>query len=181
MKSLILIVGMPGAGKDTQIDLLKKIKPFEVIKVGDLVRERAKTDSEIAKVLDAGELVDNDIVDNMISDKISTFPEGSIIISDGFPRDLPQAQWIEDYASKNNLKILKFIYLDIPDEESVARLLKRGRNDDNQETIDNRIKIFHKRTNPVLDFFKSYDFYEEVDGVGSVEEIHKRIMGALNW
>lgn len=181
MKSMILIVGMPGAGKDTQIELLSKVRPIEIIKVGDLVRERAKTDPEISKVLQEGGLVNNELVDKIVSEKISSFEDGSIVVADGFPRDLPQAEWIEKFADKNQLQITKFIYLEIPDDESIKRLLKRGRKDDNQATIENRIKIFHDRTNPVLKYFEGRDIFETVDGVGSIEDIHERIKKVLNW
>jgi adenylate kinase len=172
---------MPGAGKDTQIDLLNKVRPVELIKVGDLVRERSKTDTEIAKVLQQGGLVDNEIVDRIVSEKISSFEEGSIVVADGFPRDLPQAEWIESFAEKRELNIMKFIYLEIPDEESIKRLLKRGREDDGRATIENRIEVFHNRTNPVLKYFENKKYYKVVDGVGSVEEVHERIKRALAW
>lgn len=181
MKHLILMVGMPGAGKDTQIDLLKKIRPIEIIKVGDLVREKSKTDNKIRKVLQQGGLVDNEIVDQIMSEKISSFAQESTIVSDGFPRDLAQAQWIEDFAEKRELNIMKFIYLEISDEESIKRLLKRGREDDSKATIENRIKVFHDRTNPVLKYFENKKYYQVVDGVGSVEEVHERIKKVLAW
>lgn len=181
MKSILLVVGMPGAGKDTQIDLLCKVKPVNVIKVGDLVRDKAKTDPEIARVLQQGGLVDNSLVDKEVANKISSFAEGSTIISDGFPRDLPQAEWLDKFISDKDVEIEKFLYLDIPDEESIKRLLKRGRDDDDLEVIKKRIEVFHDRTKDVLKYYRQKDIYASVDGVGSIEQIHQRIKEVLGW
>ena len=181
MKKLILIIGMPGAGKDTQIELLQKIKSIEVIRVGDLIRKKAETNNELTQTIQHGGLVDNEMVNKMIASEIVNFSENSIVISDGFPRDLPQAEWLDGYVKENNIGIEKFIYLKITDEESLERLLKRGRSDDTEETIKNRIEVFHKRTNKVLDYYKNNRLLVEVNGMGSVEDIHERMKRALNW
>ena len=181
MKKLILVIGMPGAGKDTQIELLQKTRPINVIRVGDLIRKKAEKDNELSQTMQQGGLVDNEIVNKMVDSEMANFKKDGTIVSDGFPRDLPQAEWLDSYSKDNDIRIEKFIYLKITDEESLKRLLKRGRSDDSEKTIKNRIEVFHERTNKVLDYYKNNQLLVEVDGMGSVEDIHERMKRALNW
>ena len=181
MKHLIVVVGLPGSGKDTQIDLLQKLRKIEVIRIGDLIRERAKTNPLIAQALHAGNLVDYDLVNSIVQQQFESFPDGSIIVSDGFPRDTDQADWMESYASAHGIEISKYILLEISDQESLARLLRRGREDDTQATIQRRIEVFHELTDEVIDNARGRDNFTTVDATGSIDEIFKRVKAALGW
>lgn len=181
MKKLIVVIGLPGSGKDTQIELIQNNKDVEVLRVGDLIRDLAKKDSEIEKAISNGDLVNDKKVNDMVDEKIKSYQPNSMIISDGFPRRLSQAEWLEEYAKENSIEIDKYLLLKITDEESMKRLLKRGRSDDTEEVISHRIDIFHQETNEVIDFYKSRNKYVEVDGIGSVEEIHERMKDSLGW
>jgi adenylate kinase len=104
-----------------------------------------------------------------------------VIISDGFPRRLSQAKWLDDFAKSNDIEISRYILLNITDEESMKRLLKRGRADDKKEVIEHRIAIFHDDTKDVIDYYKDKGLLSIVDGMGSVEDIHERMKEALKW
>ncbi len=181
MKKLIVVIGLPGSGKDTQIELLQKTKNVEVVRVGDLIRAEAEKDSELKQALASGNLANNDKVNSLIVNEISTFPEDSVIISDGFPRRIAQAKWLEKYANENNIEIVKYLLIKITDDESMKRLLKRGREDDTEEIIAHRIAVFHNETNEVIEFYKNKNLFASVDGIGDVTEIQKRIKKELNW
>jgi len=181
MKKLIVVIGLPGSGKDTQIELLSKIREVNVIEAGDLVRKKAESDPEIKAKVEQGELVDNDMVNSLVSEKLKSFNSESVIISDGFPRRLCQAKWLDDFAKSSDIEIYRYILINIKDEESMKRLLKRGRADDKKEVIKHRIAIFHNETKEVIDYYKDKGLLSIVDGMGSVEDIHERMKAALNW
>ncbi len=181
MKQLIIIIGLPGSGKDTQIELLAKLRKIEIIRIGDLIRQRATTDQTVRQALEAGDLVDYGIVNEMIQQQLESFADGSVIISDGFPRDVDQAKWVEEYAQSHDINVAKYLLIDISDEESLQRLLKRGRHDDSQTIIQNRIAVFHRLTDEVISHAKEQGIFVAVDGAGDPLEISQRIKTALQW
>ena len=181
MKQLIVVIGLPGSGKDTQIEFMQGVRKIEVIRIGDLIRERAKTNPSIAQALHSGNLVDYDLVNSIVQQQLESFPDGSIIVSDGFPRDSDQADWMESYANTHGIEIAKYILLDISDQESLRRLLKRGRADDTEPIIRRRIEVFHELTDEVIDSVRGRDKFASVDATGSTDEIFKRLRAALGW
>ena len=181
MKQLIVVIGLPGSGKDTQIEFMQRVRKVEVIRIGDLIRERAKTNPSIAQALHSGNLVDYDLVNSIVQQQLESFPDGSIIVSDGFPRDSDQADWMESYASTHGIEIAKYILLDISDQESLQRLLKRGRADDTEPIIRRRIEVFHELTDEVIESVRGRDKFASVDAIGSTDEIFKRLRAALGW
>jgi len=181
MKQLVIIVGLPGSGKDTQIDLLSKSKKIEVIKVGKLIRDLSNSNDDIKKVMQSGGLVDSNLVNNIIKDQIDSYAQDSLIIADGYPRSLDQAEWLEEYAKNNDIELINYVLLSIPDSEAITRLLKRGRMDDVSNIIQNRINIFHSQTEEVIEHYKHKSKFISVDGVGTIEEVEGRMKTALGW
>ena len=181
MRKLLVILGMPGSGKDTQIESLQKRKKIEVIKVGDLVREKAKSDPAVAEDLKKGDLADNSMVNELITEKIQKSSADAYIISDGFPRNIEQARWLYDQFEKYDIDFEGAMLLKIEDNEALKRLLKRGREDDLEATIRHRLEIFHNLTDPVAEFFKSKGKLMEIDGMGTPEEVVENIRRALGW
>lgn len=181
MKQLLIIVGLPGSGKDTQIESLGERKKIEVIRIGDLVRAKAKTDPLVAKDLEQGNLADNAMVNQLIDQSIQNFPDPSYIISDGFPRDLEQAEWLVDYLQSKQVELVGVLYIKISDSVAMQRLLKRGRDDDQEKTIAHRLEVFHKQTGAVVEFFRQLNKLSEIDGSGTPKEVEQAIRAKLGW
>jgi len=181
MKQLLVIIGMPGSGKDTQIEFMAKRRKLEVIRIGDLVRAKAVTNNKIDADLDAGNLVDNDIVNNLVKDAIQSAPDDSYLISDGFPRDIEQAKWLDEFASNNACKIVQVLVIRIEDSTAIERLKKRGREDDDEDTINHRLEVFHDQTDRVIDYYKSSQRLSEVNGEDAPEEVAQKIENILQW
>lgn len=181
MKQLLVVIGMPGSGKDTQIEFMAKRRKIEVIRIGDLVRAKALTNSKIKADLDAGNLVDNNVINKIVKDVIQSAPEGSYLISDGFPRDIEQAKWLDEFARNNACKIDRVLFIKIKDSTAIERLKKRGREDDDEVTINHRLEVFHQQTDQVIEYYKSSQRLSEVNGEGTPNEVANQIEDILQW
>lgn len=179
-KQLLVVLGMPGAGKDTQIAQLQTRRAVAVLRVGDLVRARAKTDAGLAKSLEKGDLVSDEVVNELVVDAMSSGGE-NVLISDGFPRDLAQAKWLTETMQDPGYELIGALYLHISDNEALKRLLARGRSDDDEATIRHRVEVFHTQTDPVIDYYRQQNLLFQVDGEQSVEAVAKEIQEVLGW
>jgi adenylate kinase len=179
----IVLFGPPGAGKGTQSQ--KLIDDFKLVHLstGDMLRAEKKSGSDlgqrVAAIMESGALVSDEIVIELIAKRLDTYPDAAGFIFDGFPRTVAQAEALDQLLSEKSTAITCMISLKVPDEELVERLVKRGqesgRSDDNEETIRKRIAVYNAETLPVADYYRSQDKLNEVDGVGSIDEISQRI------
>jgi len=167
----IVFLGPPGAGKGTQAEIISKKLNLRKISTGDILRSEMEKETELGKIaksyMEKGELVPDEVMIKIIENNIKNL-NGFIL--DGFPRTLNQAIELEKIT-----KIDKVIYLNVPDDEIKKRLLNRGRLDDKPEVIENRIKVYREQTQPLIEFYKNKGILYEIDGIGAIEEITKRI------
>ncbi len=181
MKNLLVIIGMPGSGKDTQIAILAKRRSLSVIRVGDMVRKQSESDPSLAVSLKAGDLADNVKVNALLEHGINSAPQGSYIVSDGYPRVLEQVIWLAGQISPAKLVLDRVLFINISDDVARGRLLKRGRIDDTLGIIEHRLGVFHALTDKVVEYYQSMGVLVEVDGSGSPEDVSRAIQGALGW
>lgn len=179
MKKLYILIGKTGSGKDTQIKLLAKKHAVVLIRIGDDVRELAKTNTLIAQQLQNGEMVDDNLVNQIFADKFTTESENTVYISDGFPRVLEQAIWLNNFLEKHNGQIAKVFLLIVSDQTVHQRLALRGRSDDKTNIINKRIKLFNQVTSKVIEFYRQKRLLVEIDGSGTVEEINQLLENQL--
>ncbi|MCA9348761.1 nucleoside monophosphate kinase [Candidatus Saccharibacteria bacterium] len=169
---MFIISGPPGAGKTTQARLLSERSDFIWISAGNLLRNQAKGE-ELAEMLD-GELVDDDYVDKLVSTELDKYQEDhSRVMLDGFPRDFYEARWlVETYGAD----VVGYIIIQVDEAEIRRRMQLRGRQDDNAEAIEERIKIFHKQTEHVAEYFaEQLTPIYIVDGNSDVESVYSQI------
>ncbi|MDO4435951.1 MAG: adenylate kinase [Cardiobacteriaceae bacterium] len=172
----IIFLGAPGSGKGTQSALLVEKHHLTHLSTGDMLRAEIAKGSDLGQkakaVMDKGELVSDDIVIAMIAEHLENV-QG--VLFDGFPRTLSQAKALDDLLAAKGLPITHVIELKVDSEEIISRLLSRGRADDNEETIRNRLQVFENQTKPLVDYYTTQGKLHSVVGVGSVDEIHAQI------
>lgn len=182
----IIIFGPPGAGKGTQAKLIKEEYQIPHLSTGEIFRSAIKNETELGKkvtaILDAGDLVPDETVVALVEEELkkSTYDDGYIL--DGFPRTVAQAEAFDNILKQKGEQLDAFLTLEVPEEELVERILSRGegRSDDTEEGVKKRLNVYLEETQPVLDHYKGQKVVKEIYGVGSVEEIFKRIQKALS-
>lgn len=183
----LLIMGPPGVGKGTQASHIKSKLNIAHLSTGDILRTeiKKKTDTGVqAKLyMDAGKLVSDQVLLDIIQDRIKNPDCDGGYLLDGFPRTLPQAVGLEKIMESINHALDRVISLTADEDELVERLIKRGaesgRSDDTPDVIRNRQKIYWEQTAPLLDFYQKKGILKDVDGLGEISEITERILTVL--
>lgn len=183
----LLIMGPPGVGKGTQASHIKSKLNIAHLSTGDILRTEIekKTDTGVqAKLyMDAGKLVSDQVLLDIIQDRIKNHDCDGGYLLDGFPRTLPQAVGLEKIMESINHTLDRVISLTADENELVERLIKRGaesgRSDDTPDVIRNRQKIYWEQTAPLLDFYQKKGILKDVDGLGEISEITERILTVL--
>lgn len=179
MNKIISIIGSPGSGKGTQIDLLANKLNIYPIKTGEMVRKLSLVDGETRHILEMGGLAQNDKVDAMIEKAIAKVGDSQTIVLDAFPRDIEQAYWLDKFLDKTKRKLNLVIFLEIPDGEAIERMGKRNRKYENKKNIFHRLDDYHNKTEKVINYYQDRGILVKVNGVGKIEEINKKLLKLL--
>ena len=186
----LIMFGPPGAGKGTQADILGRRYGIKKISTGDALRDVIRSGSELGEqvkdLMDQGKFVPDEIVTEIIRDRVSSPDCANGFILDGFPRNLAQAEALVDMG----IKVNKALLIDVPDEVLVDRVQGRvmcdkcgghleARNDDRPETVRARLKVYHELTDPVVDFYRNRGVLSEIDGTTSIENATAEILKIL--
>ena len=174
MKQLI-IFGPPGVGKGTQADLISNNWDF----LRKAVSEGTEFGLKAKAIMDRGELVSDEIMIGIVKEalKFNIAPGGFIL--DGFPRTIQQAIELDEIFVELNFREVKVLVLEADENEIIRRLLNRGRTDDTDEAIRNRLKIYLETTAPIIDYYAKKGMLIEIDGMGEISEINERIQKVL--
>lgn len=186
----IVIFGAPGSGKGTQSEnLIEHYKLFH-ISTGDVLRDHIKRGTELGKTakgfIDQGQLIPDElmigILAQVIDDNKKKTKKG--VIFDGFPRTIPQAEALETLLNERGTSVSAVIGLEVPEQELIDRLVKRGqmsgRSDDNEETIKKRLDVYHNQTSPLQEFYKEKGLYKAIKGIGTIDGIFEDIKAAID-
>ena len=185
----IVIFGGPGSGKGTQSDLIVEKYGLKHISTGDVLRKEmaAKTETGIiaASFIDRGQLIPDELMERILANVYDSFgTDHPGVIFDGYPRTIPQAEWLKRMMAERGHKIAAMIELDVPDEELTQRLLKRGkisgRSDDNAETIQKRLNVYHQQTEPLMQWYQQEGIRHQVEGTGTIDDIFGRITNVID-
>ena len=181
-----LLLAPPGAGKGTQGKILAERYGVPHLATGDLLRqhvaERTPIGATAAEHMAAGKLVPDELVIEMVFERLERDPDEGFLL-DGFPRTIRQALEAYEFAANRDRTFHAVIMLDVPDDELVRRLVKRGaeegRADDNESVITQRLKVYKTNTEPLIDFYENRGILHRVDGTGTIDQVADRIAAEL--
>lgn len=185
----IVIFGAPGSGKGTQSDLMIKKYGFGHISTGDVLRNEIKNKTELGKTakqyIDKGQLIPDELMVSILASVYDSFgKELKGVIFDGFPRTIPQAEALKNMLNERGHSIAAMIELDVPEDELMTRLIKRGqesgRSDDNEETIKKRLDVYHNQTAPLIEWYSKENLHHHINGLGELDRIFSDICNVID-
>jgi adenylate kinase len=176
----LLLIGAPGSGKGTQAVRLADRFGITHISSGDLLREHVRNETPIGltikEYVDAGDLVPDSVVMDMLYKPVVAATEQGGYVLDGFPRTVEQAEAAYDVAHRLGAEVKASIHLDVPNDELVRRLLARSRgSEDSQAVIAHRIEVYQQKTVPLLEYYAQREWLFTVDGSQSEDDVHEAI------
>jgi adenylate kinase len=178
----VVLLGPPGAGKGTQAQKLSEKLGIPQISTGDLFRmnisEGTPLGVEAQRYLDAGDLVPSELTNKLVEDRIEQPDAADGFILDGYPRSVEQAKALDEMLKNHNTRLDAVLELSVSEQELLERLKARGRADDTEEVIHNRMQVYRDETEPLLEYY-SHNNLQTVDAVGALDEVFARALRAL--
>ncbi|MBP1134694.1 adenylate kinase [Arthrobacter sp. PvP023] len=183
----MLIIGPPGSGKGTQAERISERLGVAAISTGDIFRAHVKGGTplgiEARKYMDAGDFVPDSVTNEMVRSRLSQDDVETGFLLDGYPRTAAQVDYLDGVLAARELTLDVVLQLTADDEELVKRLLGRaedtGRSDDSEPVIRHRLDLYHRQTEPVVAAYGRRAILARVDGIGGIEEVTARVMGAI--
>ena len=184
----IVIFGAPGSGKGTQSERIVEKYGLDHISTGDLLRAEIAAGSELGKLaqslIDNGQLIPDELMVSILAAKLDALAGGKGVIFDGFPRTIAQAESLKKILKERGQDVTAMIELDVPEDELMDRLLKRGqasgRADDNEETIKKRLVVYREQTSPLKEWYKNEGKHCYINGLGELDRIFADIVAAID-
>lgn len=183
----VVIFGAPGSGKGTQSERIVEKFGINHISTGDVLRAEIKNGTELGKTakgyIDQGQLIPDELMIDILASVFDSFKDSKGVIFDGFPRTIAQAGALKQMLADRGQAVSVMLDLDVPEEELMTRLIKRGqesgRADDNEETIKKRLQVYHSQTAPLIDWYKNEGVYKHIQGLGTMDGIFADICKAI--
>lgn len=184
----IVIFGAPGSGKGTQSERIVEKYGLDHISTGEVLRGEIAAGTELGKtakaLIDHGQLIPDALMIEILAAKLDAFVDSKGVIFDGFPRTIAQAVALKELLNSRGQDVTAMIELDVPEEELMTRLLKRGqesgRADDNEETIKKRLVVYAEQTAPLKDWYKNDGKHCYINGLGELDRIFADIVAAID-
>ena len=184
----IVIFGAPGSGKGTQSERIVEKYGINHISTGDVLRAEIKNGTELGKTakgyIDQGQLIPDELMIDILASVFDSFKDSKGVIFDGFPRTIAQAEALKKMLAERGQDVSVMLDLEVPEEELMVRLIKRGKDsgraDDNEETIKKRLTVYHSQTAPLIDWYKNEKKYQHINGLGTMDGIFADICEAVD-
>lgn len=179
----LIFLGPPGAGKGTQAQVLAESCGIPHISTGEILRAAIADQTALGKqaqsYVDQGELVPDSLILDLIRERLQHADTANGWILDGFPRNVSQAEFLNQLLLELNQSCDFAINLEVPDDILIERLLGRGRKDDNRDTIGRRLEVYREQTAPVIDFYQKHGTLKSIDGNQSMADVTAALQACL--
>ena len=183
----LVFMGPPGVGKGTQAERVTTHFKIEHLSTGDLLREEIKNNTrwgrEAKTFMNDGQLVPDDLLLEMMNDRLRLDESKKGYLLDGFPRTLPQARGLDSILEDLNQSLDRAVNLTADNDELIRRLILRGQNsgrdDDSPDIIRKRQQVYRDQTAPLIDYYRKQQLLIEINGIGEIPEITDRIIKSL--
>lgn len=183
----IVIFGAPGSGKGTQSERIVEKFGINHISTGDVLRAEIKNGTELGKTakgyIDNGQLIPDELMIDILANVFDSFEDSKGVIFDGFPRTIAQAEALKKMLQERGQEVSVMLDLDVPEDELMVRLVKRGKDsgraDDNEETIKKRLVVYNTQTSPLKEWYKKDGKYCHIKGHGKMEDVFADIVTAV--
>lgn len=177
----LLFIGPPGAGKGTQAGKVAARLGIPHVSTGAMFRDHVSRGTDLGRkveaIMAAGDYVPDEVTVAMLSERISQDDAGNGFILDGFPRTETQVASLDRLIGEDGLD--KVVVFEVDEDELTERLLSRGRDDDNEDTIRYRFKVYLEQTQPLIEIYEARSVTVYVDGLGEVDEVTERILSKI--
>jgi len=181
--SRLVLLGPPGAGKGTQAQVLGRRLGIPAISTGDMLREAVAAGSELGRrvesIMSSGSLVDDGTMAEVVRERLARPDAGRGFLLDGYPRTLPQAETLAGILREAGRGLDAVLLVDVPEEELVRRTLARGRADDKEGVIRERLKVYREKTAPLIGYYRERGLLREIDGNRPIDEVTARLLDAF--
>lgn len=175
----LIFLGAPGAGKGTQAQILAENLHIPHISTGEILRSAIADETPLGvqakSYVDNGDLVPDELILDLIKERLNQDDTQNGWILDGFPRNVPQANFLTDLLQELNQNCTAVINFDVPDDVLLKRLLARGRKDDNEEVITHRLQVYRQQTAPLIDYYKEHQLLKNVNGDRELSQISQEL------
>jgi len=180
----IVLLGPPGSGKGTQAEILAGELGVPAISTGEMLRgavaEGTALGHKVEGILSSGALVDDATMAEVVRDRLAKDDARHGFLLDGYPRTLPQAETLAGILSASQGELDAVVLVEVPQEELVARALGRGRADDGEPVVRERLRVYREKTEPLIGYYERRGLLRTVDGHASIDEVTGRIREALS-
>ncbi len=179
----IVFLGPPNSGKGTQAKFLAEALEIPAISTGEMLRAAVDAGSElgqrVAGVMARGDLVDDDLMAEVVRDRLSHDDAAAGFLLDGYPRTAAQAATLEEILGETYAELDDVVLIDAPEEILVKRALGRGREDDREEVVRERLRVYRQKTAPLVEFYDVKGLLRRIDGDQAIEEVARQVRASV--
>lgn len=177
----VVLLGPPGAGKGTQAQALSERLGVPAISTGDMLREAVAEGSELGRrvqgIMASGALVDDATMAEVVRERLGKPDAREGFLLDGYPRTLPQAETLEGILRDAGLSLVAVVLVEVPEDELVRRTLLRGRADDQEKVVRERLRVYRDKTAPLIGYYGDRRLLRQIDGNRPVEDVAAQMLG----